>query len=106
MVFEPRSNTAGRRMFQEEYAAAFAKADALVVAPVFHSARLPPDARIDREALVADFAKEGKPALAPEAIAEIPGYLRHNARPGDVLVLMSSGAFGGLPEKLLEILAG
>ena len=100
-LFEPRSNTAGRKMFEEEYADAFASADALVLAPVFHAQRLAPDARIDREALTRRFAAGGKPAYAPESIQEIPEILRREARPGDVLLLMSSGAFGGLPETLL-----
>jgi UDP-N-acetylmuramate-alanine ligase len=43
-------------------------------------------------------------AFAPESLEEIPGYLSRESRPGDVLLLMSSGAFGGLPEKLLEML--
>ena len=101
-LFEPRSNTAGRKMFEEEYREAFASADALVLAPVFHAQRLGPDARIDREELVRRFAAGGKPAFAPDAIDEIPGILREHARAGDVLLLMSSGAFGGLPETLLE----
>jgi UDP-N-acetylmuramate: L-alanyl-gamma-D-glutamyl-meso-diaminopimelate ligase len=102
-LFEPRSNTAGRKMFEEEYATAFSGADALVVAPVFHADRLGPDARIDRAALVRRFAADGaKPAFAPDAIEEIPAILRREASPGDVLLLMSSGAFGGLPETLLD----
>jgi len=102
-LFEPRSNTAGRKMFEEEYAEAFTAADALVLAPVFHARRLAPDARLDREALLRRFAASGggKPAFAPETIAEIPEILRREARAGDVLLLMSSGAFGGLPETLL-----
>jgi UDP-N-acetylmuramate: L-alanyl-gamma-D-glutamyl-meso-diaminopimelate ligase len=101
-LFEPRSNTAGRKMFEDEYAEAFAGADALVLAPVFHAQRLGPDNQIDRAALVERFTSKGKLAFAPEAIAEIPGILRREARPGDVLLLMSSGAFGALPETLLE----
>jgi UDP-N-acetylmuramate: L-alanyl-gamma-D-glutamyl-meso-diaminopimelate ligase len=100
-LFEPRSNTAGRKMFEDEYAEAFAGADALVLAPVFHAQRLGPGNQIDRAALVARLAAAGKPAFAPETIAEIPEILRREARPGDVLLLMSSGAFGGLPETLL-----
>jgi len=102
-LFEPRSNTAGRKMFEDDYADAFAGADALVVAPVFHSGRIAPENRIDREALVRGFGDSvGKPAFAPDAIADIPAILRREAKPGDVLLLMSSGAFGGLPETLLE----
>jgi UDP-N-acetylmuramate: L-alanyl-gamma-D-glutamyl-meso-diaminopimelate ligase len=73
-----------------------------VIAPVFHARRLAPENRIDREALVRSFAAHGKPAFAPEAVEEIPDILGREARPGDVLLLMSSGAFGGLPETLLE----
>jgi UDP-N-acetylmuramate: L-alanyl-gamma-D-glutamyl-meso-diaminopimelate ligase len=103
-LFEPRSNTAGRKMFEEEYAGAFAGADGLVLAPVYHARRLSEDARLDRGALVRRFHAEGKPAFAPETIPEIPEILRRETRAGDVLLLMSSGAFGGLPETLLESL--
>ena len=103
-LFEPRSNTAGRKLFEEEYAEAFAAADALVIAPVFHAGRLPPEARIDRDALVRRFAASGRPAFAPGSNDEIADYVRREARAGDVLLLMSSGAFGGLPEKLLDLL--
>ena len=91
-------------MFEEEYSEAFAAAGALVLAPVYHARRLAEDARLDRDALVRRFHAAGKPAFAPETIAEIPEILRREARPGDVLLLMSSGAFGGLPETLLESL--
>ena len=102
-LFEPRSNTAGRKIFEEDYAEAFAGADALVVAPVFHSGRILPENQIDRATLVRGFGEAAeKPAFAPEAIADIPAILRRESRPGDVLLLMSSGAFGGLPETLLE----
>jgi UDP-N-acetylmuramate: L-alanyl-gamma-D-glutamyl-meso-diaminopimelate ligase len=103
-LFEPRSNTAGRKIFEEEYADAFSAAGGLVIAPVFHSDRVAPEARIDRQALVEGFRRAGKPAFAPEELEEIPDYLRREVRPGDVLLLMSSGAFGGLPETLLTLL--
>jgi UDP-N-acetylmuramate: L-alanyl-gamma-D-glutamyl-meso-diaminopimelate ligase len=104
-LFEPRSNTAGRKLFEDEYAQAFAGADALIVAPVFHAGRLRPEDQIDRDVLVRRFSgPAGKPAFAPAATDEIPAILRRDARPGDVLLLMSSGAFGGLPETLLGAL--
>jgi UDP-N-acetylmuramate: L-alanyl-gamma-D-glutamyl-meso-diaminopimelate ligase len=99
-LFEPRSTTAGRKMFEDEYADAFASADALVIAPLFR--KMAPDAAIDREALVRGAASAGKPAFAPESLDLIPDLLRRETRPGDVLLLMSSGAFGGLPETLLS----
>ncbi len=101
-LFEPRSNTAGRKLFQLDYAEAFSAADALVIGPIFHAKRLKPEERIDRAAVLERFSTNGKPAYAPESLAEIPAILRSEARPGDVLLLMSSGAFGGLPETLLS----
>jgi UDP-N-acetylmuramate: L-alanyl-gamma-D-glutamyl-meso-diaminopimelate ligase len=103
-LFEPRSNTAGRKIFEEDYARAFGGADALVIAPVFHAKRLTPETVLDRSALVRRFAEAGKPAFAPDSTSEIPEFLRQNARAGDVLILMSSGAFGGLPATLLDAL--
>jgi UDP-N-acetylmuramate: L-alanyl-gamma-D-glutamyl-meso-diaminopimelate ligase len=100
-LFEPRSNTAGRKLFEEDYGEAFSAADALVIGPIFHAKRLKPEERIDRAAVLDRFTTNGKPAYAPERLEEIPGILRREARAGDVLLLMSSGAFGGLPETLL-----
>ena len=101
-LFEPRSNTAGRKMFEEDYVKAFERADALVLAPVFHAGRLGPENQLDRAALARRFSAGGKLAFAPETIDAIPEILRREGRPGDVLILMSSGAFGGLPETLAE----
>jgi UDP-N-acetylmuramate: L-alanyl-gamma-D-glutamyl-meso-diaminopimelate ligase len=103
-LFEPRSTTAGRKMFEDEYADAFAAADALVIAPLFR--KMAPGAAIDRDALVRGFGAAGRPAFAPETLEQIPELLRRETRPGDVLLLMSSGAFGGLPETLLAELGG
>ena len=103
-VFEPRSNTAGRKMFEEDYGRAFEGADAAVIAPVFHVKRLPPEARIDREALVQRLERSGRRAFAPETLDAIPELLHREAREGDVVILMSSGSFGGLPESLLRTL--
>ncbi|MEP6767416.1 MAG: Mur ligase family protein [Acidobacteriota bacterium] len=103
-LFEPRSNTAGRKMFEEEYADAFSAADALIVAPVFHARRLEPVGVLDRAALVRRFTDAGRPGFAPESLEDIPALLRAEARSGDVLLLMSSGAFGKLPATLLDSL--
>jgi UDP-N-acetylmuramate: L-alanyl-gamma-D-glutamyl-meso-diaminopimelate ligase len=72
-----------------------------VIGPVFHANRLKPEERIDRRAILRRFTNNGKPAYAPAKLDEIPEILRREAREGDVLLLMSSGAFGGLPETLL-----
>src|SRR5262249_38746194 len=86
-LFEPRSNTAGRKIFEEAYARAFSGADALVIGPVFHAKRLTPDAVMNRQGLTDRFTRAGKPALAPERLEEIPDFVRREARPRDVPIL-------------------
>ena len=104
-VFEPRSLTAGRADFLEPYFAALREADAVALAAPFHAARLSrPGAAgaLDVAALVARLSAEGKEALsAPDPSALAEGLLPRLVD-GDVVVVMSSGAFGGLCGKLVQ----
>ncbi len=103
-VFEPRSNTTRRSVFQKELAAALAEADVAVVAQVAALERLKPEDRLDPVRLVEDVRQAGRTA---EYIADVPGIVRYavgQARPGDVVAVLSNGGFGGLHEKLLDAL--
>jgi UDP-N-acetylmuramate: L-alanyl-gamma-D-glutamyl-meso-diaminopimelate ligase len=106
-VFEPRSNTSRRRVFQDEFIAALAGGDEAVLAAVFTKASdpIPPEERLDPEALVAALAARGVPARLIDGVPAIRDYLIASARPGDVIVVMSNGAFGGLPRLVAEGLA-
>jgi UDP-N-acetylmuramate: L-alanyl-gamma-D-glutamyl-meso-diaminopimelate ligase len=107
-VFEPRSLTAGRADFLEPYFAALREADAIAIATPYHAARLSrlgaPGA-LDVPALVARLADEGREAFSapdPSALAEA---LLPRLAEGDVVIIMSSGAFGGLCGRLVQELA-
>jgi UDP-N-acetylmuramate: L-alanyl-gamma-D-glutamyl-meso-diaminopimelate ligase len=102
ILFEPRSLTAGRAMFFEPYLAAFARADRVLFAPTFHLNRLAPELRLDFAALAAALTASGVPATLCQTTAEVLARALDEARPGDVLVTMSSGAFDGMPHRLLE----
>lgn len=104
-VFEPRSATSCRRVFQAAYARALGAADAVVIAPVFRAA-LPDDVRLSEAQLVADLTAAGTPARHLASIGAIAGTIEREARSGDVVVLMSNGDFGGLRELLLGRLGG
>ena len=93
-------------MFEDEYARRLRRRRrAWSSRPVFHAQRLGPEDQIDRDALVRRFAAAGKPAFAPADDRRDPRQSSaREARAGDVLLLMSSGAFGGLPETLLGAL--
>src|SRR5437773_195931 len=98
-VFEPRSNTSRRRVFQDEFVAALAAADEAVLAAVFAKASdpIPPAERLAPETIVADLERRGVPARLIDGVPAIRDYLVATTRAGDVIAIMSNGAFGGLP---------
>jgi UDP-N-acetylmuramate: L-alanyl-gamma-D-glutamyl-meso-diaminopimelate ligase len=103
-VFEPRSASSCRRIFQEDFARAFACADRTLIAPVFRSA-LPDAERLSVSQLVADLNGCSHPARAAESIDDIVSTIVDEHRPGDIVVIMSNGGFGGIHQKLLRALA-
>ncbi len=105
-VFEPRSNTSRRTVFQAEFADALAGADEAVLAAVFTKPNDPiPEAeRLSPETIVAEVERRGTPARTIDGVRAIRDYLIESACSGDVIVIMSNGAFGGLPRLVAESL--
>ena len=102
-VFEPRSASSCRRVFQQDFAAAFGGADEVVIAAVFRSS-LPESERLSAEQLVDDVRRQGRSARHIPAVDDIVRTIVGEHRPGDVVVLMSNGGFGGIHRKLLQAL--
>ena len=101
-VFEPRTNTTRRKVFQDELASSFADADAVIVAEVARLEQIAVDQRLNPEKLMLDLKNAGKGAeYLPDADA-IVAYLAKNAGGGDVVVVFTNGGFGGIHAKLLE----
>ena len=98
-VFEPRSATSCRRVFQAAYAEALATADEVLVAPVFRAA-LPAGERLSETRLVEDLVAAGTRARHLETIEAIGDTIVSEVRAGDRVVLMSNGDFGGLRDTL------
>jgi UDP-N-acetylmuramate: L-alanyl-gamma-D-glutamyl-meso-diaminopimelate ligase len=98
-VFEPRSNTSRRRVFQREFADALAAADEAVLAAVFTKPGdpIPVEERLDPSEIVGDVNARGTSARLIDGVPAIRDYLVATSAPGDVVVIMSNGAFGGLP---------
>ena len=103
-VFEPRSASSCRRVFQDDFARAFAGADEVIVAPVFRST-LPEAERLSVPQLVRDLTGRGQSAREAESIDDIVSAIVREHRPGDLVVMMSNGGFGGIHDKLLRALA-
>jgi UDP-N-acetylmuramate: L-alanyl-gamma-D-glutamyl-meso-diaminopimelate ligase len=106
VVFEPRTNTSRRRVFQDAYAESFEGADRVLVAAVHKAEAVPPEERFDPEKLAADLWARGVEALYVPEVDAIVNTIESEARKGDVVAIMSNGAFGGIYGKLLEALEG
>ena len=105
-VFEPRSNTSRRKVFQREYVQAFTAADQVIISGVFRKEadQVAESDLFSPEQLVADLiARRISARTLPDADA-IKTALLAEARNGDVILLMSNGSFGGLREKLVAAL--
>lgn len=106
-VFEPRSRTSCHATFQQKYVDAFAPADYVIVSRVYDAQRAAEMGGVlDIEKLIEDIAAQQKPAYAITEIADIVETLRGELQSGDVVAIMSNGAFGGIHEKLLAALGG
>ena len=103
-VFEPRTATSRRKVFQDAYPASFAAADEVVVVPPFDAEKIPEAERFDSAALVAALQQAGQKAVlrssADEVLADLSGRLGKDS----VVLIMSNGAFDNIHEKLLSAL--
>ncbi len=99
-LFEPRSNTSRRAVFQNILPAAFEKAAGVIVGAVNRAAQLGEDERLHPERLVADIAATGKVAFYEPQTDQIMTRIRSLAKPGDVVVIFSNGSFDNLKSKL------
>jgi UDP-N-acetylmuramate: L-alanyl-gamma-D-glutamyl-meso-diaminopimelate ligase len=106
-IFEPRSATSCRRVFQQDFARAFSEsgADEVVLAAVFRSS-LPADERLDVEQLVDDLKRSGHHARLIPKVEDIVRTIAAEARDGDLVVVMSNGGFDGIHDRLLQALRG
>jgi UDP-N-acetylmuramate: L-alanyl-gamma-D-glutamyl-meso-diaminopimelate ligase len=109
-VFEPRTNTSRRAVFQERYARAFDAADRVVIAkppegPIYSAFADEEVELFSVEQLAADVAARGVPAEAIDGVDAIVEQLAATCQPGDVVLVMSNGGFGNIWEKLLAALS-
>jgi UDP-N-acetylmuramate: L-alanyl-gamma-D-glutamyl-meso-diaminopimelate ligase len=106
-VFEPRSWSSRLAVFQEPYAKAFNYADYVIIAGVYNTSKASELGKVlDVSELVKDIELQGKTAFClPDADA-IVEHLAPELREGDVVAIMSNGGFGGIHDKILNVLKG
>lgn len=104
-VFEPRSATSRRKVFQADYANAFGEADWTLIAQPYDQSRIRIEEQFSSEQLVQDVKNLGKKAELMETNEAGVSRLTIDAKPGDVIAVLSNGGFGGFIPKLLDSLA-
>jgi UDP-N-acetylmuramate: L-alanyl-gamma-D-glutamyl-meso-diaminopimelate ligase len=101
-VFEPRTNTTRRNVFQQELAGAFADADSVVISQIARLELLAPGERLDPERLMQDLKANGKQACYLPDVESIVAHVAAGTLGGEVVCVFSNGGFGGIHNKLLQ----
>ena len=104
IVFEPRTNSSRRAVFQEQYGAAFDDADLVVVREIVPLATVPAAEQFSSQKLVASLAEKGLFAQYFSDTDMIIDFLVDQARPGDVIAILSNGGFDNIHQRLLAAL--
>ncbi len=103
-IYEPRSATSRRNVFQQEITEALALADCIALPALYKPEKVPEKDRLDVDRLVADLRARGRLAWNMGTADGIIRKVREEAVDGDLIVIMSNGGFGGIYEKLPESL--
>jgi len=101
-IFEPRSNTTRRNVFQTELADSFADANAVVVSEVARLEQIAAEERLSPEKLMRDLKSSGKDATYLPDVDSIVAHVAKGVQGGDIVCVFSNGGFGGIHGKLLE----
>ena len=101
-VFEPRSATSRRKVFEDSFPKSFLKADRVIFAGLFAPEKIKDEERLDVQAVIASIQKMGGVADHIPQVDDIVKFITTNAKSEDVILVMSSGGFDGIHQKLFE----
>jgi UDP-N-acetylmuramate: L-alanyl-gamma-D-glutamyl-meso-diaminopimelate ligase len=101
-VFEPRTNSSMRKVFQNAYPTAFDCADLICIRKPPLLEKIPPGERFSSEQLVADLKNRDKDAHYFADTESIIEFLVRQATAGDLILVMSNGGFDNIHQRLLE----
>jgi len=103
-VFEPRTNSSMRAVFQNVYPLSFDGADIICIRQPSRLDKIPPGERFSSQQLVDDLNRQGKNAHFFQNTETILDFLITEARSGDLVLVMSNGGFDNIHERLLKSL--
>lgn len=102
VLFEARSNTTRRSIFQKELGDSLALSDFTVIAGIPDLGKIPVEDRLDPVKLADDITAGGGRGYYLEGNEAIVEKVKANARSGDVIAVLSNGGFGGIHRQLLD----
>ncbi|MDR3630616.1 MAG: UDP-N-acetylmuramate:L-alanyl-gamma-D-glutamyl-meso-diaminopimelate ligase [Desulfocapsaceae bacterium] len=103
-VFEPRTNSSRRTIFQNDYAGAFGSADIILIRNPLPMDNIPAREHFSAEKLAGDLRDRNQTARSFPSTPEILDYLQIHLKEGDVVAILSNGGFDNIHSQLLEIL--
>jgi UDP-N-acetylmuramate: L-alanyl-gamma-D-glutamyl-meso-diaminopimelate ligase len=101
-VFEPRSQTCRRKVFEPDFITAFDPADAVVIARVFGSGKLDPEQVLSPDRVAEGVRARGKTAETFDSTDAIVNFIGSESIAGDHIVVMSNGGFDNIHNKILD----
>lgn len=102
VIFEPRSATSRRNIFQKEYAQAFLGAHEVILMEAFDQSKIEQAERLSVTQIVADLRNQGQSAVCFLNVDAIVEHVGQYAQPGDLIIIMSNGGFDGIYKKLIN----
>ena len=105
-VFEPRTNSSRRQIFQKDYVLAFDSADRVVVREPVPLLNFPEEQLFSSDKLAGDLKKRGIEAASFADTDAILDHLKTTLVPGDVVAILSNGGFDNIHVRLLDMLGG
>jgi UDP-N-acetylmuramate: L-alanyl-gamma-D-glutamyl-meso-diaminopimelate ligase len=103
-IFEPRSNTTRRAVFQQQLPEALQLADGILISQVAALEQIPAQDRLHPEAVVGTLLEAGRMAFSEPNAAAIVERIVPLLERDDVVTVFSNGGFDGIHAKLLEAL--
>jgi UDP-N-acetylmuramate: L-alanyl-gamma-D-glutamyl-meso-diaminopimelate ligase len=106
-VFEPRSNTSRRNIFEREFALSLSLADRVVVSGLHQPEKIPEAERLSVERVVESINQSAghEQGIVINGADNIAAHVVAHAGAGDIILVMSNGAFDGVQQKILSGLA-
>ncbi|MGK5089956.1 Mur ligase family protein [Bdellovibrionota bacterium FG-2] len=105
-VFEPRSATSRRKIFQKDYVEAFGSADQVFISSPYDQTKISESDQFSSAELVDDLRAKRVAAELMATVEEGVFAVSRQGRPGDLIAVLSNGGFGGFIPKLLGALRG